>query len=362
MGVAPLEHEGHVFGLLNARMLADRLDGRVGSIAADQPLGALETPPLVFVADYWSAEQALSYLREQGAEHAAVRGASGEYLGLVSTAQLLSAVCGRIRPPTIGGMATPFGVYLTTGTVRGGVGDLALISTGVFMGLLALVATLVINFAVRDAWWDTAMLWAGRLGLAEMLTRDFNRVLELLMMVIFGTIFRFTWIAGTHAAEHQVVHCIEAGEDLRPDLVRSKPRVHPRCGTNLVAGVLILTTVGPFLYNQLGFQLDTATLFALIFTMIFWRRLGSVLQQYVTTRPASPKQIDDGIRAGKQLMERHQASLGHQPKRWRRVWNMGIAQVFIGFLIVSAAGMLINLFAVLVFGAPVPGLRELQLW
>ncbi len=32
-----------------------------------------------------------------------------------------------------------------------------------------------------------------------------------------------------------VVHAIEEGEDLTLEKVRPMPRVHPRCGTNLVA-------------------------------------------------------------------------------------------------------------------------------
>jgi uncharacterized protein YqhQ len=55
-------------------------------------------------------------------------------------------------------------------------------------------------------------------------------------LLLFALLFRLSWVTGYHAAEHQVVHTIEQGDDLRPEVVVAKPRVHPRCGSNLMAG------------------------------------------------------------------------------------------------------------------------------
>jgi uncharacterized protein YqhQ len=40
-----------------------------------------------------------------------------------------------------------------------------------------------------------------------------------------------------------VVHAIERGEPLLAESVRAMPRVHPRCGTNIVAAAFLATTV-----------------------------------------------------------------------------------------------------------------------
>ncbi|MQK95694.1 hypothetical protein, partial [Escherichia coli] len=47
-----------------------------------------------------------------------------------------------------GGMATPFGVYLTTGNHRGGVGDFALITTGVVMAVCLILARVLVLAAL----------------------------------------------------------------------------------------------------------------------------------------------------------------------------------------------------------------------
>ena len=130
-------------------------------------------------------------------------------------------------------------------------------------------------------------------------------------------------MTGYHAAEHQVVHAIEQGDDLRAEVVRTKPRVHPRCGTNLMAAF------GMFMI------LDRwAGSLAFIGALVSWRFFGSFLQQYITTRPARVREIDSGLFAGKQLLERYQEGIGKHASGWRRLWNMGLLQVALGFAIV----------------------------
>src|SRR5207248_1050627 len=62
--------------------------------------------------------------------------ASDRYLGLVSLADLLEALPVRPRPPMVGGMATPFGVYLTNGSIQAGAGNVALMAGGALLGFL----------------------------------------------------------------------------------------------------------------------------------------------------------------------------------------------------------------------------------
>jgi hypothetical protein len=177
-------------------------------------------------------------------------------------------------------------------------------------------------------------------------------------MLLFPLLFRLSWVTGYHAAEHQVVHAIEAGDDLLPDVVRDKPRVHPRCGTNIVAAVTIIQTfwwLGSLEHSQetsplmrflraLSVSLsDLLPLLSLAVMFFYWRRIGGWLQQHVTTRPATAELIESGLRAGKQVMERYQLAARFQPRRWQRVWNMGLLQVSAGWALVFGGLWLLQL-------------------
>src|SRR3954470_20429679 len=44
-----------------------------------------------------------------------------------------------------------------------------------------------------------------------------------------------------HGAEHMTIHAFEAGEPLRPEYVRRHPTAHPRCGTEFLVVVILLS-------------------------------------------------------------------------------------------------------------------------
>ncbi|MGQ9924702.1 MAG: hypothetical protein ACUVSM_12380, partial [Armatimonadota bacterium] len=54
------------------------------------------------------------------------------------------------------------------------------------------------------------------------------------------------------------------------------------------------------------------------------------LQQHVTTRPATRKQIDSGIQAGKQLLANYREEVLGEREPGRRIWNLGFAQIGAG--------------------------------
>jgi hypothetical protein len=240
----------------------------------------------------------------------------------------LSAAMRALRPPLIGGMATPFGVYLTDGTRRAGVGDLALVSTGIFLGLIQVLGSWLgyrASVSVMALLGRLAPEWSSRF-LGTLPTMPHPVLYATLSLLLFALLFRLSWVTGYHAAEHQVVHAIEQGDDLRPEVVVAKPRVHPRCGTNLMAGfgifMILERWAGPL---------------AFVAALVSWRFFGSLLQQYVTTRPARGRELESGIFAGRQLLERYQGGIGTYASGWRRVWNMGLLQVALGFTIIWTA-------------------------
>lgn len=351
-GAVPVVEHGYFAGMVNARLLADRATavdaspwsaGRVGDLPLERGVALPAATP---------AREALTFLREAGLDEAVVLEPGGGISGIVSLAALVNALHGRIKPALIGGMATPFGVYLTGGGARGGVGDLALMSAGVFIaGLHAVAAVLaegLLALPGRVPRTDALARWLGSIT-----PEQGEFVFIMVTMALFVALFRFSWVTGFHAAEHQVVHTLEAGDDLRPDIVANKPRVHPRCGTNLVAGMFLLLTLlsvekppfeVPLLQPLLRGIAELNPLAALLLTAFFWRRLGSWLQQHVTTQRANAAQLDSGIAAAEELLQRYAARAGERLTLPRRLWNMGMVQVFAGYLLVAGGVHLLNHF------------------
>jgi CBS domain-containing protein len=322
VGAVPVVESGWIAGLVTAEVLAEYLSAGSPEWLKERRVAELPLERAVALPERLSPQEALHYLRENGLERAPVVDAANGLAGMVSTAELVSAVCGRVRPPLIGGMATPFGVYLTGGGARGGVGDWALVSTGAYLALMNLVAAGLAEWLVGK---QGAL--AGALAAVPFAAN--GEAAGWLTFLLFALMFRLSWITGYHAAEHQVVHTIEAGDDLRPEVVRAKPRVHPRCGTNLVAAVLI----AGFFWEHFHAG-SYGLLLAIVATLFLWRRVGGFFQQYVTTRPASPGQLESGILAGEQLMERFQQQPRVPLTVARRIWNMGLLQVLAGWAFV----------------------------
>lgn len=281
-------------------------------------------------------QEALELLRQApGGSLSFVHPETGELLGVLSRPAL--------TPPRLGGMATPLGVYLTDGVHSGGAGFWGLFLTGVTLGVLALAAqagVLGLGHVLYRLAPGVGAAWAGSGSASALLT---------LALLFVG--LRLLPMSGTHAAEHQVVHCVERGAPLMPSCVRTMPRVHPRCGTNLVVGftLLQLTFLGVFsgLRAASWSTVDASTLALMIaapVALLFWRRLGGWVQQWLATRPATDAQIGGAIRAAQQVLQRRAASENYAAVRFRfprRLWRMGLAQVVLGY------GVLIGLLTLL---------------
>jgi len=273
-----------------------------------------------------AVSEALGILqRSPGGSISFVHPATGEVLGVLSRPAP--------TPPRLGGMATPLGVYLTDGVHSGGAGFWGLFLTGVTLGVLALAAQAFVvglGHVLNRVAPPVGAAW-GESGMASALIT--------LLLLFIG--LRLLPMSGTHAAEHQVVHCVERGAPLMPSCVRTMPRVHPRCGTNLVVGftLLQLTFLGVFaaLRAVSWSVLDAATLalmVAALVALLFWRRLGGWVQEWLATRPATDSQIAGAIHAAQQVLQRRAEAEEPSAVRFRflrRVWRMGLAQVVLGY-------------------------------
>jgi predicted transcriptional regulator len=326
----PVAEDGRIIGVVSARALKEAVAGCTGEQVRRQPIATVMNGDLLCLRSNVSVEQALELFRDNEVDAAPVLDPVGRYVGMVGTGELLSAACHSLRPSMIGGLATPLGVYLTNGVVRAGVGDAALVSAGFFMGLLQFIAAwsadLLTRPLVRLAQDGHAHAVFALLGSLLPASTAVFWLPPVLTLLFFCLLFRFSWVTGYHAAEHQVVHAIEQGDDLTAEAVRAKPRVHPRCGTNLMAAFILFMVMHGSLPPELSWLAFPTALIA-------WRAFGAVLQQYITTRPANDWQLRSGLHAGEQLLERYQARVTEQPSRWRRIWNIGLLQVLCGFLL-----------------------------
>ncbi|MCW5942943.1 MAG: DUF1385 domain-containing protein [Fimbriimonadaceae bacterium] len=266
-----------------------------------------------------SGAAALREFDDRGTEFMVVLDGEGAVVGVLTPADLASPTVRQPRPRAIGGMATPFGVYLTNGSVRAGAGDLALMSTG------ALLFTILAGAAIAT---DLLVPWLSDRGLPEPAIPYF---VDLAPLVVFLVAMRAMPLAGIHAAEHQVVHAIERGERLVPAIVRRMPRVHPRCGTNFAVGIsLFLALAGWTFVPEPRLRL----ILAAAATLLLWRPVGGLFQYWVTTRPPSDKHLAMGIRSGEELLEILRTQADQRTTIPRRILASGMLQVMAGALIV----------------------------
>lgn len=222
------------------------------------------------------------------------------------------------RPARVGGFATPFGVFLTTGSFRGGAGDGALMATGA--GFAAC------NFLI--------IILADHLSSISGVTLA-PAVHDVAALLGFFLLVRLSPIAGYHAAEHQTVHAIEQRLPLTLACVRHQPRAHPRCGTNLLAFLLVLQAVVVMFAGLAVWDLPLVLTLALGVAVPTHRGLGFIVQQLVTTKPAETRQLKSAVAAAEELLTAWQA--GGRVTRWQRLWRTGLLQVFLGAGLSTAA-------------------------
>jgi Protein of unknown function (DUF1385)/CBS domain len=215
------------------------------------------------------------------------------------------------RPHMVGGMATPFGVYLTTGSVKGGKSGWYLFCTGMFLMVFFGVGNEAMSF----------------------LTKGFPNTWQTNLLVSFSTalimmaVFRLLPIAGYHAAEHMVVHAIERSEELSTEVVMRMPRVHPRCGTNLAVAVTMFTTIA---FTPWTKDPELRVIIALFATLFFWRSIGSFVQYWFTTKKPNLRQVESGIAAGKELLANYATASNRTASPLTRIINSGMLHVMAG--------------------------------
>jgi predicted transcriptional regulator len=333
--------EGDIMRLLTREAARGDVEG-----LRTMPVSRAMASPVVAVYSGQSLEAARDLLASSGLRVLPVMDAVGAFRGVVTRADVMSALLGVTTPPHVGGLATPLGVFLTTGHVRGGAGNLGLVLTGMTLVALFVAASFLTTLAALaiEAWRGVPLfalalnqnVMVNHLYAGAMMAGYGRLALLVLQLVIFFIMLRLAPLTGTHAAEHMVVHAIEDGDELTPERVALKPRVHPRCGTNLMALMFILLAGGSVIMSMEGRLGGLGSLLGIVILLVIvylvWRGVGAGLQRFITTRRPSRRQIEGAIAAAEQLLARYQRNPSHRVQGIARLWNMGMIQVGAGFI------------------------------
>lgn len=236
-------------------------------------------------------------------------------------------------PPRISGTAMPHGVFLSTGTASTG-SALSLFVTGfciVSVGILSLIPTYMIAWLLDQRLHlslPSLLLQVG--GPVDPLSFVVGRIcVNLLAFLAFLAVLRLSPLAGHHAAEHMTVHAIERyGVYAWPDYVADMPRAHPRCGSNLLAGILpVMLVAAPLFAVAPGPAIIVAVL-----GFAARRPVGFFLQNTFTTKPPSPRQLARGIDAGRRLLEQWLRNPAPRLTRAQQLLKRGVPQLIAGVI------------------------------
>jgi len=156
-------------------------------------------------------------------------------------------------------------------------------------------------------------------------------LVNLVSFFLFLLVVRLTPLAAYHGAEHKVVHAIELYGYPTREMVREMPRVHPRCGTTLLAGILPAFLVAAPL-------LLVAPALAVVVVLLGWTfryPVGALIQQHLTTKEPSDKQLAAGLQAGRQLLDNWYRNPHTDLSPLVSLWHRGFIQLIAGVLIGS---------------------------
>lgn len=293
------------------------------------PIANLVNWNIPFLSISTPLKEAARVLHESNLDALPVVTDQGRPIGLIYRIDLVAYLTKSLRPPSVAGMATPLGVYLTTGSHSAGAGSLGLFLTGFVLGSLITFSELFVKLIEetinilthRHFEQFLTSHYIQEIGSAYGIYMIFVAVLTSLITLL---LLKWSPLSGYHAAEHMTVHAMESGEELTPELVAYQPRVHPRCGTNILAAASIFVILTSFAGN------NVAVLFALLVVFFGWRKIGGLMQHFFTTNTPNAEQLKNGVDAGKELIDKFMARPNLQLTGFARILNMGFLQTAAG--------------------------------
>lgn len=241
------------------------------------------------------------------------------YTGMsITRTALLDYLTKMVKPRSIGGLATPLGVYMTDGVHQSGSKTMGLISLGITLSIFATSLKFI-------------MLIIGFYTIIP------PSMLNFVEITIFLTILKITPLSQIHAAEHKTINAIEKGLPLTISSVRMQSRVHRRCGTNFMVfifGIISILFLAGVLFSEKELLMKFLfSFFGFLIISSYWQSIGEWVQKYFTTREPNDKQIENGIQAGEELLRLHKKDTSNkQPNFFIKIWNMGLVQIIFSFI------------------------------
>lgn len=309
----PIHNEGLFVGVLTQEGFLQALELNIGLESPIDPFLAasfLQLPP------HTTGEEALTSLKQFRSGGAVVVDEAGQIRGVLSPSDLLQPKESRPYMPPVGGLATPFGVYLTTSTVWAGPRPWGLVSSGAYMAVLFVIAKIL-------------SVGIGSLAAHRHISISGTNQ-DLIALPLFGLLMRLSPLAGIHAAEHMVVHALERQEPLTPEVVARMPRVHPRCGTNMATAAMIVAVFGLYDFGQPVWLAGIQFMFFALVAWAGYQKLGGLVQYWVTTKNPTRKQIEMGCHSAATLVERVSVAKSMRGGIWGRLLNAGLFHVLVG--------------------------------
>lgn len=234
----------------------------------------------------------------------------------------------------ISGMATPGDVFLSNGRVRSG-SHLGLAFSMLILALIYFLATIILYVLLWgiDPHVDAPLLaifCVATLPQEVPLEPVWRVGFESMRFLIFLSVLRLSPLTGYHAAEHMTVHALERGYPLTEENVSRMPRVHGRCGTGLLAGIIPALILLPLTSYVWGWPLVGA---ALALGWLMRHPMGALLQFVFTSRPPTRKQLRAGIERGRELVRKSQQDPLRRVSRLESLYNRGVIEI-VGVLVV----------------------------
>lgn len=231
---------------------------------------------------------------------------------------LINYLSQMIKPQTIGGLATPLGVYLTDGIHQAGAKTKGLIALG---AVFAITIYIINNVS-------------GYISNALLLPEFYTGLIELSLFLV---VLRLSPFSKIHAAEHMVINTIERGLPLTAEAVKTQSPVHERCGTNImvfILGILCVTYLVNIISPYNFYMKFLLSLVGFLFVFSYWKQIGRWTQKYLTTAFPDDKKIKNGIKAGKELLEVYKKDVHiNQFYPMLKIWNSGFIQIIFTFMV-----------------------------
>ncbi|MFH0702670.1 MAG: DUF1385 domain-containing protein [bacterium] len=271
--------------------------------------------------EYTDFENLLSKIQKLNAKILPVVNDKGEYTGRSIIRNLLiDDILKTVKPVSLGGLATPLGVYLTDGQHQAGSKNPGLILAGMTLGIISIFVEIIVNIISNHI--------------------EIHYIFIIfIQLVLFILILRVTPLVRYHAAEHQTIHAIEKGLPLNAEYIKIQPRAHKRCGTNIMVLIVGIQFVFLLSFESSIFNKPNLRFLFLIAGLLFvfssWKKIGMWIQEYLTTAKASDRQIKSGIKAGKELLYLYKRDINnYSPNFFQKIWNMGLIQILLSFLFI----------------------------